>query len=245
MVSEAAGVPAVFSFEERAVRTVEIGGVVWFVGRDVCDCLGHKNHSQALARLSEDERDGLHIVDPIGRAQINTVVSEAGVYQLIFTSRVESAQRFKRWLAHEVLPEIRRKGSFAAPPVGIMLGTREFMDAIQAVRELRLLAGKRAALDLWRALGMPAASKSPAPLPLAPTALVRKFLSERTMRRGGCVLSGSRLWLSFEAWCKREVFSLLSRDAFSEALRATVPDHREVDGEWLFEGVHLFADHCG
>lgn len=245
MGGEAGGVPTIFSFEDRAVRTVEIDGAVWFVGRDVCDCLGHKNHKQALSRLREDERGGVRLMDSMGRVQVNTVVSEFGVYQLVFTSRVEAAQRFKRWLAHEVLPEIRRKGSFMVPPAGIMLGTREFMDAIQAVRELRLLAGKRAALELWRGLGLPTAAKAAVLVPLSPSAVVEQFLSARTIPRGECILSESRLWLAFEAWRKREDAPPVGREAFGAALRAAVPSHREVDGEWLFQGVELFAEHCG
>lgn len=249
MGSDADGIPVVFSFEERTVRTVEINGSSWFVGRDVCDCLGHKNAGDRLGRLADDERLGVGIPDPHGRVQETVVVSEAGVYQLIFTSRVEAAQRFKRWLAHEVLPAIRRGVAIKALPSTIQPGTREFTDAIQAVRELRLLAGRQAALALWNGFGLPPV---PAPgsrrvtgSPAAAATLVREFLVSRTVARSGHCHSEAALWRAFEAWRLDQGESRLDRSAFGVAIREALPTHREVDGEWLFDGVQLFANHYG
>lgn len=105
-----------FQFESSSVRTVMRDGEPWFVGRDVCRALGLENESQALGRLDEDERKGVCISDPLGKNQQTAIaVSEAGVYRLIFTSRVPKAEAFKRWLAHEVLPSIRRTGGYGQP----------------------------------------------------------------------------------------------------------------------------------
>jgi prophage antirepressor-like protein len=100
---------------EHLIRQVEKDGEVWFVGLDICRVLGIKDHHQALERLDEDERGGYTIPTPMGD-QSMIVVSEPGVYRLVFTSRKPVAERFKRWLAHEVIPSIRKTGSYGGPP---------------------------------------------------------------------------------------------------------------------------------
>lgn len=107
---------------EHMVRVTEIDGEPWFVGRDVCRALGIQNESQALARLDEDERathlmgtptaKGVANTDPLSNRQEMIVISEPGVYRLVFSSRKPIAERFKRWLAHEVIPAIRMTGSY-------------------------------------------------------------------------------------------------------------------------------------
>ena len=108
-----------FAFEEHLVRVVERDGEPWFVGKDVCAALGIKNHNDALADLDDDEK-GVATTDPLspsvrgGGPQETVIVSEPGVYRLVFRSRKPEAERFKRWLAHEVLPMIRRTGRYDA-----------------------------------------------------------------------------------------------------------------------------------
>lgn len=108
----------VFSYEGNPVRSLIRDDEPWFVGKDVCAALDIKNHTDSLSRLDADEK-GVAITDPLsktdrgGGAQEVTIVSEPGVYRLVFTSRTEAAERFKRWLAHEVLPALRRTGAFA------------------------------------------------------------------------------------------------------------------------------------
>lgn len=110
-----------FNFEKKEVRThISNNGEIMFVGKDVCECLGIKNSRQALSRLDDDEK-GVITNDTLGGAQKITVINEAGAYKLIFTSRVPSANRFKKWLAHEVLPSIRKTGSYAASSPAIDL----------------------------------------------------------------------------------------------------------------------------
>lgn len=107
-----------FSFESGAIRTVtDDRGDVWFVAADVCKVLGLPNVSQAVSRLDTDERDNITTNDVIGRTSDVVIINEAGVYRLIFTSRKEAAERFKRWLAHEVLPSIRKTGGYAVKPM--------------------------------------------------------------------------------------------------------------------------------
>lgn len=106
---------AAFDFEESPVRAFEReDGSVWFAAKDVCRALEIRNHNDAVAKLAEDEKDGVGIADRIGRPQWITTISEAGLYRLIFTSRKPSAERFRQWVFHEVLPAIRRTGRFGA-----------------------------------------------------------------------------------------------------------------------------------
>ena len=112
-----------FEFESRPVRSLLRDEQPWFVGKDVCDALGLSNSRRALSRLDADEKGVTisyppeHIPNGGGRQEV-TIVSEPGVYRLVFTSRTESAERFKRWLAHDVLPVLRRTGAFVmAQPV--------------------------------------------------------------------------------------------------------------------------------
>lgn len=113
-----------FVFEgEHAIRHVEINGEPWFVGRDVAAALEHRDAQTALRGLDQDEK-GTHIVRTPGGDQEMTVISEAGVYQLIFTSRKPAAKRFKRWLAHEVIPAIRKTGTYSSGAQPAAFGVR-------------------------------------------------------------------------------------------------------------------------
>lgn len=103
-----------FQFDEQPVRISDRNGEPWFVLADVCRVLELKNVSDAAARLDPDERDDIGLTDTIGREQSTVVINEPGLYRLIFRSRKESAQRFSKWVRTDVLPSIRRTGSYGA-----------------------------------------------------------------------------------------------------------------------------------
>ncbi len=108
---------ASFSFEGAAVRTITRDGEPWFVAADVCQVLDHGNARQVVSRLDDDEKDVL-IMDTLGGRQQMTVINEAGLYLLILlilTSRKPEAKAFKRWITAEVIPAIRKTGSYAVP----------------------------------------------------------------------------------------------------------------------------------
>lgn len=99
-------------FESAAfgqIRTVEQGGQTWFVAADVCRTLEIQNATQAVGRLDEDERAMLNI----GRQGETNVVNESGLYTLVLSSRKPEAKAFRRWITHEVLPSIRKRGLYA------------------------------------------------------------------------------------------------------------------------------------
>lgn len=93
------------------LTTVEIDGEVWFVGSQVCNLLEIKNASDAIGRLDDDEK--LTSVLPISGQNRNiNLISESGLYALIFKSRKSSAQEFRKWVTKEVIPSIRKKGYY-------------------------------------------------------------------------------------------------------------------------------------
>lgn len=111
-----------FTFETHTVRSLLREGEPWFVAADVCLSLEIANPRDAVSRLDMDEISDVGIADTRSKGgatqQRNmTIISEAGIYRLVFTSRTDAAERFKRWLAHDVLPAIRKTGSYgkAAP----------------------------------------------------------------------------------------------------------------------------------
>ena len=105
-----------FAFEDNLVRSrLDENGEPWFVAKDVCRVLEIANHRDAVAQLDEDEKDGVGISDAIGREQETTIISESGLYALVFRSRKPQAREFSRWVRKEVLPSLRRKGHYEMP----------------------------------------------------------------------------------------------------------------------------------
>jgi anti-repressor protein len=98
-----------FEFKGAALRTLtDENGEPWFVAKDVCDILGHSNVSMALDRLDDDERSKSNL----GRQGETNIVNEAGLYVLVLGSRKPEAHEFKRWVTHDVLPQIRKTGGY-------------------------------------------------------------------------------------------------------------------------------------
>lgn len=106
----------IFNSEEFGdIRTVTINNEPWFVGKDVVDILGYQNGSRDINRhVAEEDRQNYQngtFESPRGM----TVINESGLYALIFGSKLESAKRFKHWVTSEVLPAIRKTGSYQKP----------------------------------------------------------------------------------------------------------------------------------
>lgn len=109
----------IFDYGENKIRTVEIDGAMWFVGKDVAEVLGYSNPRKALIDHVDEEdkkqRDGVTIRDAIGREYSPTIINESGLYSLILSSKLPTAKEFKRWVTSEVLPTIRKHGAYATP----------------------------------------------------------------------------------------------------------------------------------
>ncbi len=109
----------IFNNEEFGnVRSLVIDNEPWFVGKDVAEALGYKNVRDSLARHidSDDKRDGVVIHDSMGREQKPIIINESGLYSLILSSKLPSAKKFKHWVTSEVLPTLRKTGSYTKVP---------------------------------------------------------------------------------------------------------------------------------
>jgi len=138
-----------FAYGMEVVRTAGTPDAPLFAGKDVCQCLGIQNYNDALRSLEGDEK-GVGITDPLstepgnrlaekvsvvidtpGGPQQMTFVTEPGLFRLIFKSRKEEAVKFQKWVCGEVLPALRRTGSYALAPLNppAMPALREVIQA--------------------------------------------------------------------------------------------------------------------
>ena len=118
----------IFNYHDTPLRTVEKDGELWWVLKDVCAAFGVMNYRDVGARLDDDEKGEVGIADAIGRIQKMRTVNESGLYSALFSmqpqmargvpdelieKRKQQLKDFKRWVTHEVLPSIRRTGSYS------------------------------------------------------------------------------------------------------------------------------------
>ena len=101
-----------FNFESQEIRVVDVDGEPWFVAKDVCDVLDMTNSRVAIQGLDDDEK-GVSKVYTLGGEQEMSVISEAGLYTLAIRSNKPQAKPFRKWVTAEVIPSIRKTGSYS------------------------------------------------------------------------------------------------------------------------------------
>ena len=99
------------------VRTIVKDGEPYFVGKDVAEILGYTNSRKAIGDHVDEEDKGVTKCDTLGGVQELTIINESGLYSLILSSKLPAAKKFKRWVTSEVLPSIRKTGSYTAKHV--------------------------------------------------------------------------------------------------------------------------------
>ena len=158
-----------YAFEGQLVRVVARDGDPWFVATDVATVLEIKNVRQNLADFDDDEK-GVSNAYTLGGDQQVLVVSEPGLYRLIFQSRKPVAKKFQRWVVHEVLPSIRRTGKYAVAandepsPERLTeadLRAAPLLHKLHCIREIRAIRGRQVAAIMWNRLGLPALPPPP------------------------------------------------------------------------------------
>lgn len=100
------------------IRTIEVGGEPWFVGKDVAQALGYgegKSLANAVANHVDEEDKGVTELMTPGGKQKMVIINESGLYSLVLSSKLPTAKKFKRWVTAEVLPSIRKTGGYAIP----------------------------------------------------------------------------------------------------------------------------------
>jgi len=96
------------------IRTMLMDGEPYFVGKDVAGILGYAKPENAVAtHVDEDDTLKQGVIDGMGRTQKTTIINESGMYSLILGSKLPTAKKFKRWVTSEVLPSIRKTGSYS------------------------------------------------------------------------------------------------------------------------------------
>ncbi|WP_256385226.1 BRO family protein [Cohaesibacter sp. ES.047] len=156
-----------FDFNGNALRTFEKDGEHCFVARDVCDCLEIQDAEVAVRKLDDDERGTCLIRTPVTKNMI--YVTESGLYTLTLRSRKAVTpgtpqHRFRKWVTGEVLPSLRKTGSYAPAPEPVIavpvnadraLLNNEMNARAAMIRECRTTFGREAAMSLWPMLGLP------------------------------------------------------------------------------------------
>jgi hypothetical protein len=112
-----------FTYEDQPIRIIMQNGEPWWVAADVCGILDIQNVSQAVESLEEDEKNTLSIREGIRGNPNKLCVNEPGLYSLIFISRKPEAKTFRRWITHEVLPTIRKTGTYSVQPQPLQRGS--------------------------------------------------------------------------------------------------------------------------
>lgn len=103
----------IFNNEEFGeVRSIEINGEPWFIASDICKALELSNTTVAMERLDDDEKSKFNL--GLSGGDTNCV-NEYGLYTLVLASRKENARRFRRWITHDVIPQIRKTGGYQLP----------------------------------------------------------------------------------------------------------------------------------
>ena len=114
------------------VRIVPVEGELMFVAKDVCDCLEITKHRDAISRLDSDERGSVKLDTPGGKQDV-AAINEYGLYNLVLSSRKPEAKEFKRWITHDVIPSIRKTGSYSlAVPKSLPEALRAYANEVES-----------------------------------------------------------------------------------------------------------------
>ena len=149
-----------FTYQDSPVRTVLVDGEPWFVAKDVCDHFGVTNRNRVMQYVDDEDKGGTQINTPGGRQNITTV-NESGLYTLLFhlqpskargiseqevAEKTERLRAFRRWVTHEVLPSIRKRGGYLTPEAAAeALTDPDFI--IRLATDLKAERAKRAELE--------------------------------------------------------------------------------------------------
>ena len=129
------------SAEFGSIRTAKINNDIYFVGKDVADALGYVDTNKAVSMHVDDEDKKLNDkTSPSFGQRGATLINESGLYSLVLSSKLESAKRFKRWITADVLPALRRTGSYSLNiPQTLPEALRAYADEVEQHNKTRAL----------------------------------------------------------------------------------------------------------
>ena len=134
----------VFNNDEfGSIRTVTIDNEPWFVGKDVADILGYEASRNAIANHVDDEDKLTHQISAAGQNRNMTLINESGLYSLILSSKLPNTKKFKRWVTSEVLPSIRKTGSYNKPMSELEILQHSINQLVEQERKLKALEAQQ------------------------------------------------------------------------------------------------------
>lgn len=113
------------------LRTVEINGEIYFVGKDVAEILGYQRTADAITAHVDEEDKGVCKMPTPGGKQEMTVINESGLYSLVLSSKLPTAKKFKHWVTAEVIPLIRKTGSYSAKPITALTALEQTLTVLK------------------------------------------------------------------------------------------------------------------
>lgn len=138
----------IFDYHGNTVRTVERDGEPWFVLKDVCAVLGLSTPARVAERLDSDEVSQTHLTDSLGREQETTIVNESGLYNVLLRSDKPEAKPLRKWVTSEVLPSIRKTGSYNQKPLSpVEMFAMQAQINLEQERRLKAVEEKQARLN--------------------------------------------------------------------------------------------------
>lgn len=208
-----------FKFEAREVRTLLIDDQPWFVASDVSAALAYTEASKMTRNLDDDEK-GLHIVETLGGAQEMLVINESGLYSAILRSRKAEAKRFKKWITAEVLPAIRKHGSYTdtnnkmGTLIGETIGTNGFnmLGALIKGKVTSLPANvqRKATAKIWSQTHAAFGVRSAADIPASQLDAARNFIAAYALEGEWLPKQAEAAAVELDAYAAQYVYLLLS-----------------------------------
>jgi prophage antirepressor-like protein len=217
-----------FGFDDHLVRVIDRDGQPWFVAIDICRAIGVRDASEAVEKLDDDEK-APDSIRTLGGEQSSWVVSESGLYTLILRSRAATtpgspAHRFRKWVTAEVLPAIRKTGSYVAPapddgntlPVTVAEDRIKLDKLHYAIRCFGPAVGR----DLWLQLGLDyvpsMAMAKPHAKPIELT--LATFAEERLLRRPNVMTTATVIYNAYKDWAQESGQFVMSESGFGKAM---------------------------
>lgn len=219
----------IFNNEEFGqIRTIAINGEPWFVGKDVAEALGYSNSSKAVStHVSEEDRILKTIEADSQNGNVvktqTAFINESGLYSLIFSSKLDSAKKFKRWVTSEVLPTIRKTGSYNKP--------------MTEAEQIRLLA--KGATELYERVDKVETKIETLENDMPLYGCEIEEVSQHVRRKAVSVLGGK----DSEAYNDGSIRSLVFSDIYTQLKReyGLVTSYKSIKRKYLAD-VHEFID---
>ena len=217
----------VFDYNDMPIRTIQKDSEVWWVLVDICRVLELTTPAKVAERLEDDEK-GVNEIHTLGGNQNVTIINEPGLYNLIFRSNKPEAKRFKRWVTHEVLPAIRKNGSYGKPDdkleVARLIASCKSASAVKAICSLYEIGSKSSVM----------------PTEFEESDSVSKWLN--TVQNGLFGAKVESAYKDYLSFCKTERLENCPLSTFSKrihALTGLIVKRRRVNG--TLEGFYYNA----